>query len=73
MENLDEILDVPGIDVLFVGPYDLSSSLGHVGEIDHPEVIACIQGIIEKANAKGVKLAASRTPWKAERSGGIWA
>lgn len=56
VENLDEILDVPGVDVIFVGPYDLSSSLGHVGEIDHPEVIACIQGIIEKANAKGVKL-----------------
>ena len=36
VENLDEILDVPGIDVVFVGPYDLSSSLGHVGEIDHP-------------------------------------
>lgn len=56
VENLDEILDVPGIDVVFVGPYDLSSSLGHVGEVDHPEVIACIQGIIEKANAKGIKL-----------------
>ena len=37
IDNLDEILDVPGIDVVFVGPYDLSSSLGHVGEIDHPE------------------------------------
>ena len=35
IENLDEILDVPGIDVVFVGPYDLSSSLGHVGEIVH--------------------------------------
>lgn len=56
VENLDEILDVPGIDVVFVGPYDLSSSLGHVGEVDHPEVIACIQGIIEKANAKGIQL-----------------
>lgn len=56
VENLDEILDVPGVDVIFIGPYDLSSSLGHVGEIDHPEVIACIQNIIEKANAKGVKL-----------------
>jgi len=55
VENLDEILDVPGLDVLFIGPYDLSSSLGHVGEVNHPEVIACIQGIIEKANAKGVK------------------
>ena len=56
VENLDEILDVPGIDVVFVGPYDLSSSLGHVGEIDHPEVVECIKGIIAKANAKGVKI-----------------
>ena len=30
--------------------------LGHVGEIDHPEVVECIKGIIAKANAKGVKL-----------------
>ena len=56
VENLDEILDVPGIDVVFVGPYDLSSSLGHVGEINHPEVIECIKGIIAKASAKGVKI-----------------
>ena len=56
VENLDEILDVPGIDVVFIGPYDLSSALGHVGEIDHPEVVECIKGIIAKASAKGVKL-----------------
>lgn len=56
VENLDEILDVPGIDVIFVGPYDLSSSLGHVGEVEHPEVVACIRRIIEKASAKGIKL-----------------
>lgn len=36
VENLDEILDVQGLDVLFIGPYDLSSSLGHVGQVDHP-------------------------------------
>ena len=56
VENLDEILDVPGIDVVFVGPYDLSSSLGHVGEIDHPEVVACIKEIIAKGKEKGVKI-----------------
>lgn len=56
IENLDEIMDVPGIDVIFVGPYDLSSSLGHVGEIDHPEVIEAIKGIIAKGAAKGVKI-----------------
>lgn len=56
VENLDEILSVPGIDVVFVGPYDLSASLGLVGQIDHPDVIACIKEIIAKASAKGVKL-----------------
>lgn len=56
VENLDEILHTPGIDVLFIGPYDLSSSLGYVGEVDHPEVVACIKDIIAKATAKGVKL-----------------
>ncbi len=54
IENLDEILDVPGVDVVFVGPYDLSSSLGHVGDIEHPEVLAYIQKVIDKAAAKGV-------------------
>lgn len=54
IENLDEILDVPGIDVIFVGPYDLSSSLGHVGEIEHPEVLSYIKQIIARATAKGV-------------------
>lgn len=56
VENLDEILEVPGIDVVFVGPYDLSGSLGHVGEIDHPEVVACIRQIIAKAERKGVQV-----------------
>ncbi|MCI9122236.1 MAG: aldolase [Oscillibacter sp.] len=56
VENLDEILEVPGIDIIFVGPYDLSSSLGHVGEVEHPEVAACIQDILKKAGEKGVKL-----------------
>lgn len=56
MENPDEILEVPGIDVIFVGPYDLSSVLGHVGEIDHPEVVDCVKGILARAAAKGVKV-----------------
>lgn len=56
VENLDEILEVPGIDVIFVGPYDLSSALGHVGEIDHPEVVECVKGILARATAKGVKV-----------------
>ena len=56
VENLDEILEVPGIDVIFVGPYDLSSALGHVGEIDHPDVVNCVKDILARATAKGVKI-----------------
>jgi 4-hydroxy-2-oxoheptanedioate aldolase len=30
----------PGVDVVFAGPYDLSQSVGHPGELDHPDVVA---------------------------------
>lgn len=56
VKNLDEILDVPGIDIVFVGPYDLSSSLGLIGQIDHPKVLQCIRDIVAQAAVKGVKV-----------------
>ncbi|MFZ5631688.1 MAG: HpcH/HpaI aldolase family protein [Bacillota bacterium] len=42
VENLPEILKTGGIDVLFVGPFDLSVSKGHPGQMNHPEVQAAI-------------------------------
>lgn len=56
VENLDEIMEVEGIDIIFVGPYDLSSSLGIIGQINHPRVMECIQDICDRANAKGIKV-----------------
>lgn len=50
--NLDAILDVPGYDVLFVGPYDLSQSAGKPGEVNAPEVLALIRKISDAAAAK---------------------
>lgn len=38
LSNLDEILKVEGVDVVCIGPSDLSNSMGFVGERDHPEV-----------------------------------
>jgi 2-keto-3-deoxy-L-rhamnonate aldolase RhmA len=38
--NIEEILSVPGIDGTFIGPYDLSLSLGIPGQTNHPEVVA---------------------------------
>lgn len=37
-ENLDEILEVDHIDVFFVAPSDLATSMGHIGNIGHPDV-----------------------------------
>jgi len=39
VNNIDEILGISGIDAVFIGPYDLSASMGHPGELDHPSVI----------------------------------
>ena len=47
LEAVDAIARVPGADVLFIGPSDLSQSLGHPGRVDHPDVQAAIRRIIE--------------------------
>lgn len=54
LANLDEILEVKGIDIIFIGPYDLSQSLGMPGNISHPKVIEQIHTIVNKAKEKGV-------------------
>src|SRR5665811_1561957 len=38
VENVEEIAAVDGVDVVFIGPTDLSHSLGHVGNTSHPDV-----------------------------------
>lgn len=58
VSNLDSILDVPGFDVLFIGPYDLSQSVGKPGEVDSTEVIALMREIARKARLKGILLGA---------------
>ncbi|KPU42278.1 2-keto-3-deoxy-L-rhamnonate aldolase [Oxobacter pfennigii] len=50
--NLDDILEVKGIDGIFIGPYDLSQSMGVPGQVNHPEVIERIEEIIERIKAK---------------------
>ena len=39
LENLEEIISVPGLDVIFLGPYDLSQSLGIPGQVNDPRVV----------------------------------
>ena len=49
VKNLDEIMAVEGIDVLFIGPYDLSQSLGVPGQVRSPEVEEMMAEVCERA------------------------
>jgi 2-keto-3-deoxy-L-rhamnonate aldolase RhmA len=56
VDNIEQIAAVEGLDAVFLGPYDLSASLGHPGEIEHPEVIAAIDRVTEACQAAGMPL-----------------
>ncbi len=45
VDNIDAIVKVPGIDAVLLGPYDLSASLGKMGQIDDPVVTAAIDRV----------------------------
>ena len=47
VENIEEICQTPGLDCIFVGTGDLTQDLGHPGEVDHPEVVAAIEKILD--------------------------
>jgi 4-hydroxy-2-oxoheptanedioate aldolase len=53
LDHLDEIAAVDGVDGVFIGPADLSASLGHPGEPNHPEVRGAIDDAIRCIRAKG--------------------
>jgi len=53
LNNLDEILTVDGVDIIYVGPYDLSQALGIPGEVSDPRVTDKVKEIFEKARAVG--------------------
>ncbi|TFK87198.1 Phosphoenolpyruvate/pyruvate domain-containing protein [Polyporus arcularius HHB13444] len=59
VQNLDDILSVDGLDGVFIGPYDLSLSLGFPppSPDPHPEVEKTIQQILASAHAKNKKCA----------------
>ncbi len=48
VENLDEILSVEGVDGFIVGPYDLSGSIGHPGNFEHPLMLEALNVLSDK-------------------------
>ena len=68
VDNIDEILSVKNIDVIFVGPYDLSQSLGVPGQVNHPAVEEKMLEIVKKCAEKGVTVGTfADTPANAEK------
>ena len=53
-KNIDEVLDVPGIDAVAIGPNDLSGTVGVLRQHDHPKVKSSIERIIAAAKARGL-------------------
>lgn len=54
VENLEEILTVPHIDVIFLGPYDLSQSLGIPGQVRDPRVMELMQSAVRRIRSAGI-------------------
>jgi len=52
--NIGEILSVAGVDVIFIGPYDLSQSLGAPGDVNNPRVTEAMSRIVEQCLARNV-------------------
>ncbi|MDX2499975.1 MAG: aldolase/citrate lyase family protein [Deltaproteobacteria bacterium] len=56
LNNISEIVKVPGIDAIFIGPYDLSASLGKMGQLTDPEVMRAMDTIATACQSAGVRL-----------------
>jgi 2-dehydro-3-deoxyglucarate aldolase len=54
VENIEEILGVPGIDATFIGPYDLSMSMGLPGQLTHPDVLAARERVLKATLDRGL-------------------
>ncbi|MCD7058622.1 HpcH/HpaI aldolase family protein [Pelagibacterium xiamenense] len=57
MENLDDILSVPGVGAIMIGEGDLSQNLGYPRQYEHPAVVAAKSEILAKAKSAGVRIA----------------
>lgn len=54
LENIDAMIEYGGFDILFIGPYDLSQSLGIPGQVQDPLVEDAMKKITEKCEKKNI-------------------
>lgn len=51
IDNLEAIVNTPGIDGVFIGPSDLSASMGYVGNVSHPDVVDAVSNALRTIRA----------------------
>lgn len=56
IEQLDEILAIPEVDVIYIGQYDLSVALGIPGQVNHPELLEIMEFARKKILSAGKKI-----------------
>lgn len=54
VDAIDAICAVPGVDAVFIGPYDLSGTMGLLGQVRHPDVEAAVARVLHAAQAANV-------------------
>lgn len=54
LNDVDAIADIPGVDLLFVGPLDLSFALGIPRQFDHPEFVAALDRVLAAGARAGI-------------------
>ena len=75
VEQIDAILDVPGVDGVFIGPYDMSGSYGLTGQTDHPVMREACRKVAEacrrhnKAAGMHIVLPSDEAVTKAKQDG----
>ena len=57
--NIDKICEVPGLDAVTVGPFDLSASMGLLGQLMHPDMQAACKRIVDSCKAHGIPIGPS--------------
>jgi 2-keto-3-deoxy-L-rhamnonate aldolase RhmA len=58
VENIDAIVKVPGIDAILIGPYDLSASMGRIGQVTDPVVQKAIKKVTKACRGARIPLGA---------------
>lgn len=59
IENMEELLAVPGIDALMIGPNDMSGTMGKLTQLDDPEVARYLDMYVKKGRAAGIPVGTS--------------